>query len=186
MSLYELFAAHSITSSLSSGRTTNPSFQTHSWPTGASSGRSSSAHGAGASLGSVVRGFNDSSWSTYRYSLLATGGCPTARSYSRCSSVPGSGSSDGWTAFVEKAFSCIDLDPSDYVETSSRYYRPNEVEYLLGDSSKAQELLGWKPKHSFEQLVEMMVINDIEEAKKEQVLLSQGLIEPTWEHPILN
>ena len=88
--------------------------------------------------------------------------------------------------FVEKAFSCVDLDPSDYVETSSRYYRPNEVEYLLGDSSKAQELLGWKPKHSFEQLVEMMVINDIEEAKKEQVLLSQGLIEPTWEHPILN
>ena len=88
--------------------------------------------------------------------------------------------------FVEKAFSCIDLDPSDYVETSSRYYRPKEVEYLLGDSSKAQELLGWKPKHSFEQLVEMMVINDIEEAKKEQVLLSQGLIEPTWEHPILN
>ncbi len=88
--------------------------------------------------------------------------------------------------FLEKAFSFIDLDPSEYVETSSRYYRPNEVEYLLGDSSKAQELLGWKPKHSFDQLVEMMVINDIEEAKKEQVLLSQGLIEPTWEHPILN
>ena len=85
--------------------------------------------------------------------------------------------------FVEEAFKIVNLEWSDYVETSEKYYRPNEVNYLLGDSSKAQKELGWKPKTSFKDLVKIMVESDIELAKKESVLLKEGLLSPTWENP---
>tara|TARA_B100001121_G_scaffold286986_1_gene283944 strand:- start:548 stop:1096 length:549 start_codon:yes stop_codon:yes gene_type:complete len=85
--------------------------------------------------------------------------------------------------FVEEAFKIVNLEWSDYVETSEKYYRPNEVNYLLGDSSKAQKELGWKPKTSFKDLVKIMVESDIELAKRESVLLKEGLLSPTWESP---
>tara|TARA_B100000524_G_scaffold255764_1_gene138565 strand:- start:59 stop:607 length:549 start_codon:yes stop_codon:yes gene_type:complete len=85
--------------------------------------------------------------------------------------------------FVEEAFNIVNLEWSDYVETSEKYYRPNEVNYLLGDSSKAQKELGWKPKTSFKDLVKIMVESDIELAKREAVLLKEGLLSPTWENP---
>ena len=85
--------------------------------------------------------------------------------------------------FVEEAFKIVNLEWSDYVETSKKYYRPNEVNYLLGDSSKAQKELGWKPKTSFKDLVKIMVESDIELAKRESVLLKEGLLSPTWENP---
>ena len=85
--------------------------------------------------------------------------------------------------FVEEAFKIVNLEWSDYVETSEKYYRPNEVNYLLGDSSKAQKKLGWKPKTSFKDLVKIMVESDIELAKRESVLLKEGLLSPTWESP---
>jgi len=85
--------------------------------------------------------------------------------------------------FVEEAFKIVNLEWSDYVETSEKYYRPNEVNYLLGDSSKAQKELGWKPKTSFKDLVKIMVESDIELAKREAVLLKEGLLSPTWENP---
>jgi GDPmannose 4,6-dehydratase len=85
--------------------------------------------------------------------------------------------------FVSKAFQSVNLEWEEYVKTSDKFYRPNEVNHLLGDSSKAQEKLNWTPKVSFDNLVEMMVENDIKLAKQEKVLLSEGLISPTWESP---
>ena len=87
--------------------------------------------------------------------------------------------------FLEKAFKTVGLDWSKYVETSETYYRPNEVNYLLGDYSKAKNKLGWEPKVQIDGLVKMMVVNDIHEATQEAVLLKEGLIEPTWEYPVI-
>lgn len=86
--------------------------------------------------------------------------------------------------FAKLAFEYFDLNYKDYIETSSKYYRPNEVEYLLGDPRKANTELGWSAKLDFKKLVEVMVENDLEEAKKEKVLIKEGLIKPTWENPI--
>ena len=86
--------------------------------------------------------------------------------------------------FCYAAFNYVNLNWEDYVVTSKKYYRPNEVEHLLGDPSKIKNELGWKPAHSFEQLVHMMVDSDIQEAEKEKTLLEKNLIVPTWEYPI--
>ena len=72
--------------------------------------------------------------------------------------------------FCEKTFRQLGLNYEDHVEIDPRYYRPAEVELLLGDSTKACEQLGWKPQTSFEELVEMMVKNDLEVAQQELVL----------------
>ena len=85
--------------------------------------------------------------------------------------------------FAEEAFDFVGLNWEDYVEVSEKYFRPNEVDYLLGDSSKAREILGWKPKVDFRGLVEIMVKHDINEAKKDLALLKNKLISPTWEYP---
>ena len=53
------------------------------------------------------------------------------------------------------------------VEVDPRYFRPTEVDLLLGDPSKANKKLGWKPKISFKELVSDMVVSDIEEAKRD-------------------
>ena len=84
--------------------------------------------------------------------------------------------------FAEEAFKIVDLDWNDFIETSERYLRPNEVDYLLGDSSKAQKELGWKPKVSFQDLVKKMVEEDLILAKREKVLIQEKLIYPTWEN----
>jgi len=60
----------------------------------------------------------------------------------------------------------------------------NEVEYLIGEYSKINKKIGWKPMTDIKNLVEIMVENDLKLAKKEQVLLKEGLIDQTWEHPI--
>ena len=85
--------------------------------------------------------------------------------------------------FANKAFSYVGLNSEDFVDTSEKYFRPNEVEYLLGDPSKAENQLNWKPSLMFEDLVELMVEHDINEAKKELTLLKENLISPTWEYP---
>ena len=64
--------------------------------------------------------------------------------------------------FCDYAFSVVGLDYRDYVVTDERYYRPAEVELLIGDASKAQAELGWKPEHTFRQIVEEMVMCDME------------------------
>ena len=88
--------------------------------------------------------------------------------------------------FLQEAFSNIDLNWEDYVVTSEKYYRPNEVDFLLGDSSKAKNNLGWENKTSFKELVSKMVESDIDLATQEQVLLENKLISPTWEYPTSN
>jgi len=60
------------------------------------------------------------------------------------------------------------------IEVDPKYFRPTEVESLLGDSTKAREKLGWKPRISFEELVKEMVSSDLKEAEKELYLKNGG------------
>ena len=76
--------------------------------------------------------------------------------------------------FCEKTFSRLDLDYNDFVAIDPRYFRPAEVDLLLGSSEKARRQLGWEPRVSFDELVEMMVDADLELAKKEKVLIEAG------------
>lgn len=76
--------------------------------------------------------------------------------------------------FCEKAFSRVDLDYQDFVEIDPHYYRPTEVDLLLGDPTKAKQKLGWQPKVSFDELVAMMVDTDLELARREQSLMRAG------------
>ena len=85
--------------------------------------------------------------------------------------------------FAEIAFARADLDYEEFVQTSEKYFRPNEVDYLLGDNSKAKNELKWTPETSFKELVELMVDSDLELAKQEKVLWDSNLIKPTWENP---
>ena len=85
--------------------------------------------------------------------------------------------------FAKLAFKLVGLNYEDYVQTDKKYFRPNEVDYLLGDYTKAKNELNWEPKTSFEELVEMMVESDLKNAKREKVLFDEGLLVPTWENP---
>jgi GDPmannose 4,6-dehydratase len=76
--------------------------------------------------------------------------------------------------FLDEAFGYAGLDWQRHVEIDPRYFRPTEVDYLLGDSSKAQKALGWKPKVTFQELVRMMVDHDSELARQEQTLIGAG------------
>ena len=62
--------------------------------------------------------------------------------------------------FLIKAFSAVNLDYTNYVDIDENLFRPAEVDYLCGDSSKAEKILGWKPKYSFDDLVQDMVNYD--------------------------
>ena len=84
--------------------------------------------------------------------------------------------------FLVEAFNLVNLNWENYVEISKKHFRPNEVEYLLGDATRANKELGWYPKTSFKDLVKMMVEEDIKLAKQEKILLQNNLIKPTWEH----
>ncbi len=68
--------------------------------------------------------------------------------------------------FVEIAFSHVGLDWKKYVVVDKNFFRPAEVENLLGDPTKAKQKLGWAPKVSFEELVSMMVDEDIKRLSK--------------------
>ena len=87
--------------------------------------------------------------------------------------------------FLQKAFEYVDLDWEKYVQTSKKYFRPNEVEHLLGDSTKARKELNWSPKTSFDELVKLMIEHDLVLAEQEKVLIQNKLMTPTWENPII-
>ena len=87
--------------------------------------------------------------------------------------------------FLQKAFEYVDLDWEKYVQTSEKYFRPNEVEHLLGDSTKARKELNWSPKTSFDELVKLMIDHDLVLAEQEKVLIQNKLMTPTWENPII-
>ena len=84
--------------------------------------------------------------------------------------------------FAKEAFNVVDLDWEEFVTTDKKYERPNEVHHLLGDPTKANNILKWKPETSFEELVKIMVESDLLLAEKEKVLLDKKLIKPTWEN----
>jgi len=69
--------------------------------------------------------------------------------------------------FLKEAFGYAGLDWKKYVKTDKRYYRPTEVDYLLGDSSKARKKLNWKPKINFSRLVRMMVDADMKMVERQ-------------------
>ena len=69
--------------------------------------------------------------------------------------------------FLGHAFEYLELDWNDYVEIDPRYFRPTEVNLLLGDCSKAKDLLGWTATTSCKELAEIMVDHDLELAQNE-------------------
>lgn len=76
--------------------------------------------------------------------------------------VVASGESHTVREFCERAFGELDLDYHDFVMADERFYRPAEVDQLVGDASKAREILGWRPTYSFDELVKEMVQSDLE------------------------
>jgi len=64
--------------------------------------------------------------------------------------------------FCEEAFGCVGLDWRYYVQVDKKFLRPNDVPHLLGDAAKAKDVLGWRPRVSFKELVKMMVEADLE------------------------
>lgn len=75
--------------------------------------------------------------------------------------VIGTGQTHSVREFLEEAFSYVNLDWKDYVQIDQRYLRPTEVEFLLADTKKAKEKLGWEPKICFSDLVKIMVDSDL-------------------------
>lgn len=73
--------------------------------------------------------------------------------------------------FVEETFSYLEMDWKEHVEIDPWYYRPSEVDLLLGDSSKARRELGWEPRVGFKDLVKLMVNHDLNLAKEEKQIL---------------
>ncbi|MBV8601060.1 MAG: GDP-mannose 4,6-dehydratase [Candidatus Eremiobacteraeota bacterium] len=64
--------------------------------------------------------------------------------------------------FVRAAFECVDLEWERYVVSDPAFYRPAEVDVLVGDPGKAKRILGWEPEMGFEELVEIMVRADLD------------------------
>ena len=80
--------------------------------------------------------------------------------------------SDLTPVMCEIAFARVGLDYQDFVVVDPKFYRPAEVQLLLGDCTKAREKLGWQPKMNFKELIEMMVDADMERVSS---LVKQGL-----------
>lgn len=76
--------------------------------------------------------------------------------------------------FLTTVFSRLDLDWEKYVETDPRYFRPTEVDELMGNPEKAMKKLSWRPGVDFDGLVEMMVESDMELARQEKTLREAG------------
>jgi GDPmannose 4,6-dehydratase len=80
--------------------------------------------------------------------------------------VVASGESHSVREFCEIAFAEVGLDYQQYVVTDERYYRPAEVDQLVGDATKARQVLGWRPEHTFTQLIAEMVQSDLASAAR--------------------
>jgi len=92
--------------------------------------------------------------------------------------VIATGQSNSVREFVELAFGEAGLDWRHHVEIDDRYKRPTEVDQLQGDATKARIHLGWSPRVSLTELVRMMVLHDIELAKRERALQKAGFDGP--------
>ncbi|HEV7701327.1 MAG TPA: GDP-mannose 4,6-dehydratase [Pyrinomonadaceae bacterium] len=80
--------------------------------------------------------------------------------------VVATGETHSITEFCELAFSEVGLDHKDFVVEDEQYFRPAEVDLLIGDATLAKEKLGWKPTFSFPDLVSEMVRSDVEQLSK--------------------
>ena len=96
--------------------------------------------------------------------------------------VLATGESHSVREFLDIGFKEVGLNYEDYVVTSEKYLRPNEVNHLLGDPSKAKQYLGWEPETSFQELVKLMVKSDLKLAEREKTLIENNLLDPTWEY----
>jgi GDPmannose 4,6-dehydratase len=65
---------------------------------------------------------------------------------------------------IDVAFGLVGLDPQKHIRIDERYFRPTEVDELQGDASKARQVLGWRPKITFHELVRLMLEADLREA----------------------
>lgn len=94
--------------------------------------------------------------------------------------------------FLDEAFGYVGLDWNDYVRIDPRYFRPTEVDYLLGDSSKAEKMLGWHGKVHFHELVKIMVDADLEKIGLECPGEGRAILEEKfdgwhrWEHQVVS
>jgi GDPmannose 4,6-dehydratase len=82
--------------------------------------------------------------------------------------VIATGESHAVHEFLGEAFNYVGLDWHELVEIDPKYYRPAEVDLLLGDASKAKSKLGWEPKTKFKDLVQIMMDSDIALAAQEK------------------
>ena len=94
----------------------------------------------------------------------------TARDY-----VVATGEAYSVREFAERAFALVDLDASDFIVVDPRFFRPAEVDYLLGDPQDTFDTLGWKLRTSFDDLVREMVEADLEMARRERLLQEAGM-----------
>jgi GDPmannose 4,6-dehydratase len=75
--------------------------------------------------------------------------------------------------FLDEVFGILGLDWQKHVAIDERYFRPAEVDLLLGDASKARKKLGWKPKVTFKGLARMMTEADMRLARRERIIRDQ-------------
>ena len=88
--------------------------------------------------------------------------------------VVATGKTSSVREFLDEVFGYLDLDWQKYVEIDTRYFRPTEVDLLLGDATKARKLLNWEPKVDMKQLAKMMADSDMKIAEKEKILKEYG------------
>lgn len=88
--------------------------------------------------------------------------------------VIATGESHSVEQFLETAFSLVNLDWRSFVEFDAQHQRPAEVDYFLGDASKAHFQMGWSPQVTFRSLVRRMVMADLELADGERLLLTKS------------
>lgn len=89
--------------------------------------------------------------------------------------VVATGESHSVRELLEKAFGYLELDYKKHVEIDPRYFRPAEVDHLLGDATKARTKLGWKPKVTFDELVTIMVDYDLDRARRDLAIRDSNL-----------
>lgn len=78
--------------------------------------------------------------------------------------------------FLTRSFNLVGLNWQDYVEIDQRYFRPAEVDLLIGDATKANNVLGWKSKTSFDELVKIMVEGDLKSVGLNKSLISGAIV----------